>query len=139
VLPALAVLAGMALGRVGYPRYLEWRQRRRRPMGEDGVIAGAAPITLHRAGAPAVLVLHGGGDTPQVVAQLGRALHDRGFSVRAPLLAGHGRHLSALQAASAANWHDQVVTEFDQLRRDHSAVAVVGLSMAGKYGTAHSQ
>jgi len=128
----LAALAALAAGvRAGYPYFVERRAARLRALGDDGVVLGAAPITLHRTGAPAALLLHGGGDTPQALAGLARALHDHGYSVRAPLMRGHGRALSALTAASAAAWYDDALAELSGLRRDHPWVAVVGLSMGG--------
>jgi len=131
VLPALALLAAVVVGRAAYPRLLERRQERRRAVGPDGLVKGAAPIDLPRANAPGVLLLHGGGDTPQALEQLAQHLHKRGFAVRVPLLSGHGRHLSALAASSARQWHDDVRREFEAMRAKHDRVAIVGLSMGG--------
>lgn len=131
MLPALALLAAVVVGRAAYPRLLERRQQRRRVLGPDGLVLGAAPIDLPRAGAPGVLLLHGGGDTPQALEQLARHLHGRGFAVRAPLLSGHGRDLSALAAATARQWHHDVRREFESMRGQHNQVAIVGLSMGG--------
>jgi carboxylesterase len=119
------------MARAAYPRLLERRQARRRPVGSDGVIVGAAPIELHRPNSPGVLLIHGGGDTPQALAQLAGHLHSRGFSVRVPLLAGHGRSLAALRGVSARQLHDDVRKEFAAWRARHDRVAVVGLSMGG--------
>lgn len=131
MLPALALLATLAAGRAAYPRLMELRQRSRRRIGADGVIAGAAEVTRPRANAPAVLLLHGGGDTPQVLGALADYLYESGFSVRAPLLEVHGRDLRALRNATAAEWHAQVAGELSALRRDHTWIGVVGLSMGG--------
>lgn len=131
---ALAVIAAAVGARAVYPALLQIRAARRRRLGPDGVVRGAAPITLHRAGAPAVLLLHGGGDTPQVMAELARFLHDTGYSVRAPLLASHGRSLDALLEVSASSLFDEVKSEYDALRREHPSVSVVGLSMGGALG-----
>lgn len=133
---ALAALAALAAGvRAGYPYLVERRAGRLRALGDDGVVLGAAPITLHRTGAPAALLLHGGGDTPQAMAGLARALHERGYSVRVPLMRGHGRALSALAAASADAWYDDALAELSGLRREHPWVALVGLSMGGAIAT----
>jgi carboxylesterase len=129
--PALALFAVAAIARAIYPRFLERRQSRRRPLGPDGVIIGAARRDLHRPRAHGVLLIHGGGDTPQTLDGLARHLHSAGFSVRVPLLAGHGRALSALTQSSARQWHDEVRSELESLRESHEKVAVVGLSMGG--------
>lgn len=129
---ALAALAVIAAGvRAAYPRIVEARAARRRVLADGGIVAGAAPITLHRPGAPAVLLLHGGGDTPQALAALGRFLHERGYSVRAPLMRAHGRAVSALASASAEAWFADAMNELAELRRVHPWVSVVGLSMGG--------
>jgi carboxylesterase len=110
---------------------LERRQVQRRALGSDGIVIGAAPIDLSRPGAPAVLLLHGAGDTPHAMAGLAEFLFAHGFSVRAPLLRGHGRHLSALAEVSADSLHEDVGREFAALRKNHDRVAIVGLSMGG--------
>lgn len=131
MLPVVAVLGALALARAVYPYALERRQRRRRPLGPDGVILGASEYTLERPGSPAVLVLHGGGDTPQIVAGLAAHLHAHGYAVRVPLLHSHGRDVSALSSASANAWHDQVREEIGVLSREHPSVSIVGLSAGG--------
>jgi carboxylesterase len=131
VLPALAILAAAAVGRAIYPRLLERRQSERRTIGPDGFIAGAAPINLPAPGAPAALLIHGAGDTPQALEGRARHLHRSGFAVRVPLLTGHGRELSALTYISADDWYTDIVRELRLLRSSHRQVVVVGLSMGG--------
>ena len=121
----------MALGRAVYPYAIERRQRRRRPLGPDGVIVGAGEMTLRHGGADAVLLLHGGGDTPQVVAALAQFLHRSGYAVRVPLLDSHGRSVRELGRVSASAWHAQVDRELAALRRDHERVTLAGLSVGG--------
>jgi carboxylesterase len=131
VLPALAVLATLAVGRAAYPRLVELRQRSRRKVDADGFVVGAAALTRWRENEPGVLLLHGGGDTPQVLEALADYLHTNGFSVRVPLLEAHGRDLRALEKATAAAWQAQVARELEAMRRDHPTLGVVGLSMGG--------
>ena len=129
---AVVVLAALAVAtRVGYPRWMERRDANRFKRELDGIISGAAPIALHRPKAPGVLLLHGGGDTPQVMSELAQYLYDRGFSVRVPLLAGHGRAISAFGNVSSRAWEQQVSSEYADMLREHAAVGVVGLSMGG--------
>jgi carboxylesterase len=130
MLPALALIAA-AVSRAVYPLVVERRRRQARPLGPAGIIAGAEAIDLPLERATAVLLIHGAGDTPQALSGLARYLHSRGFAVRVPLLAGHGRDLSALRNASAKEWARQIRREFDQLCETNQHVAVVGLSMGG--------
>lgn len=131
MLAALTGLAGLVIARLVYPRWLERRALRARPLGADGVVVGAAPVHLPAPGGQAVLLLHGGGDTPQVVAALARHLHDRGFAVRAPLLSGHGRALAALRHVTAAQLGEDVRREYETMRAEHAWVGIVGLSVGG--------
>jgi carboxylesterase len=131
LLATLAVIAILIGVRGTYPRYVERWAGRRRPVGADGIVVGAGPIQHLRPDAPAVLLLHGGGDTPQALAGLATYLFDRGYSVRAPLLPGHGRTIAALAAVRPDEWHASVRSEYDALRALHPSVALVGLSMGG--------
>jgi carboxylesterase len=127
----VAAVAALAAVRAWYPVRLERRHARMLPVNADDVIVGAEPIDLPHAGPRAALVLHGGGDTPQSVRLLAEFLHRRGYAVRAPLLAGHGRNLKSFRRFEATRWQAQVRTEFDVLRERHAAVAVVGQSVGG--------
>lgn len=130
MLPALALIAAV-VSRAVYPLVVERKRRQARPLGPGGIIAGAEPIDLPAERATGVLLIHGGGDTPQALYGLARFLHSRGFAVRAPLLPSHGRDLAALKGASADEWATEVRREFDDLRRTNEHVAIVGLSMGG--------
>jgi carboxylesterase len=79
----------------------------------------------------AVLVVHGFGDTPQSVAELARRLHADGWTVRVPLLPGHGRTLAAFAASGAGAWLGAARREYARLRARHGTVALVGQSMGG--------
>jgi len=126
----LIAVGALALARALYPLAIERRALRRRPVGPDGIIPGAAAITKPGARA-AVLLLHGGGDTPQVLADLADHLHDAGFAVSVPLLGAHGRSLPEFARAASAQWHAEVEREFDRLHARHGSVFVVGISMGG--------
>ncbi len=103
----------------------------------DGIVQGAAGFTLpapHHDAIPrrAVLLLHGFNDTAQSMAYLGATLHARGWTVRAPLLPGHGRSLAMMATESrATRWRAAVLAEYDALRREYDSVMVVGQSMGG--------
>jgi carboxylesterase len=108
----------------------------RLPLGPDGVIVGAGPI--HREGSragSAALLLHGFGDTPQALGYLADALHERGWTVHAPLLPGHGRTLREFAASRAEQWERAAIDAYDALRARHERVVVVGLSMGGALAT----
>lgn len=134
LLPVLAVgvtLAGAVAGwrwRAAASVARDWRARH--GLDGDAPIAGAAPIALD-AGPRAVLLLHGFGDTPQSLAPQAHALHAHGWSVRVPLLPGHGRSLEAFCASTAELWTAHARAALAELRTTHAVVALVGQSMGG--------
>jgi len=103
----------------------------------QGIVQGAAGFTLYASADDAVsrravLLLHGFNDTAQSMAYLATQLHARGYTVRVPLLPGHGRDLKTMASESrAARWREAVLTDYDALCRDFDSVMVVGQSMGG--------
>jgi carboxylesterase len=126
----LIVVVGLAF-RAWHLRSIERLSADRRALGPDGIVVGAEGFSLSRAGAPAVLLLHGAGDTPQTLRYLGEALFARGFHVEAPLLPGHGRSLDAFKRTSASDWMNAVRSSYAALQKKHAWVAIAGLSMGG--------
>jgi carboxylesterase len=131
----LRIAAGIAIA-VGVSRYLirrsfETRHDGRFERSPDGIIRGAEPIALDASPTHAVLLLHGFNDTPQSVGYLAVALHAARWTVRAPLLPGHGRDLRAMSGGRASSWLDGARREYDALRATHDTVVLVGQSMGG--------
>jgi carboxylesterase len=132
IIPALfgsAALLGI-LGRVHRAR-VQRDLDNRYVRDETGIIRGAHPIALEGTNGAAVLLIHGGGDTPQTMRHLAEVFNESGYTVRAPLLPGHGRNLAAFDASTADSWYAAVQDEFSRLQRSHDWVGVVGLSMGG--------
>ena len=134
-------MIGFAIVAVGFAWFAWWRASflrslneavgRRRPLGRDGIVVGGEGFVLERTGGPAVLLLHGAGDTPQTLRYLGEALHANGFHVAAPLLPGHGRRLSAFMQVTADQLTSAARSSYDNLTADHAWVGIIGLSMGG--------
>ncbi|WP_373065366.1 alpha/beta hydrolase [Gemmatimonas sp.] len=103
----------------------------------QGIVHGAAGFTWSArqhdgVSRCAVLLLHGFNDTAQSMTYLGTQLQARGYTVRAPLLPGHGTRLATMANESrAARWHEAVLAEYDALEREYDSVMVVGQSMGG--------
>lgn len=101
----------------------------------DGTKGSAESIDLQEESSRGVLLLHGFGDTPQTFEMLARYLHAARFSVRAPLLPGHGRSVEAFTESHRAEWLLQARVELAAMRKNHRSVAVGGLSMGGALAT----
>lgn len=124
---------------IGLAAALWWRARHlravaalstaHRNLGPDGVVVGGEGFVLRRDGAPAILLLHGAGDTPQTLRYVAGALYARGFHVVAPLLPGHGRSIRDFQQVTADALTLAARASYDELVASHDWVAVVGLSM----------
>ena len=122
-----------------------WRGRRsareladgvaaRLTIGTDGIVNGAGPIAHDAATGRAVLLLHGFGDTPQTLHYIADALFAAGYTVRAPLLPGHGRTLAEFSATRAKQWIGAVRDAYAELSAMYGPSPVVGLSMGGALG-----
>jgi carboxylesterase len=84
----------------------------------------------------AVLLIHGMTGAPGEMKFLAKRLHRRGFSVAAPLLAGHGTDEAHLLASRWQDWLDSTRQAFDALKADHDEVYVAGICVGGALGLA---
>lgn len=81
--------------------------------------------------ATAILLLHGFTASPSEVKALGQSLQQKGYTVSAPLLPGHGSHPKHLNATTLGEWQQAVTTELDFLLASYERVIMVGLSLGG--------
>jgi carboxylesterase len=108
------------------------RERSARTVRPDGILEGAEPLSLDADGTRGALVLHGFNDTPQSVRALANALHQRGWSVRVPLLPRHGQSFEELaERGSAAEWVAHARDEWRALRAGCTHAVLIGQSMGG--------
>ncbi len=131
----LAVAGAVYAQRWWRARRRERRFRARFTFRDDGIIAGAEPRTYGSHSGRAVLLLHGYNDSPASLDGVARALHAAGWTVRLPLLPGHGRALRAFDAWTADEVLVQARDEYAQLRATHATVVVGGISMGGAAAT----
>lgn len=80
-------------------------------------------------GEHAVLLIHGLSGTPFEVKYLAKKLHQAGFTVRVPLLPGHGESVSQLSTKKWQGWFDAASAHFDDLSARYKTVSVAGLCM----------
>lgn len=129
ILKGAALVAAVAAVRALTRRRFEDAHASRFTLSERGIVIGAEPIALDASRTHAVLLLHGFNDTPQSLRPLADALHREGWTVRVPLLPGHGRSIESLVTARAADWLAHARAEYAALRATHDTVAICGQSM----------
>jgi len=78
-----------------------------------------------------VVLVHGFTGTPYEVRYLGEQLANAGYTVRAPLLPGHGTTTSDLDRTRWEDWAEHVERAVDSMRVRCGRVAVVGQSLGG--------
>ena len=94
------------------------------------VMAGAEPFDLS-GGPVGVLLCHGFTSTPQSMRDWGEHLAAAGFTVRCPLLPGHGTRWQDANASTEDDWYGELSAALDDLRSRCTSVVVAGLSMGG--------
>ena len=78
-----------------------------------------------------VLLVHGFTGAPPSMRPWGEFLHSKGYSVRVPLLPGHGTHPENLNKVKWQEWPAKVEFELSELRKSCDVIFLVGLSMGG--------
>jgi carboxylesterase len=92
------------------------------------VLSGAEPFAAD-GGRTGVLVLHGFTGSPQSMRPWAQYLAGAGYTVRLPLLPGHGTSVTDMARTGWTDWYGAASAGFDELRHACDEVFVVGLSM----------
>jgi len=85
----------------------------------------------HHGGPTGALLAHGFSGTPGELRPLAERLAKQGYSVEAPLLAGHGGSQDELAAVTWRDWVSSARQALDTLRARCATVVLVGFSMGG--------
>lgn len=99
-------------------------------MDTPELLEGAEPFYYH-GNETGCLVVHGFTASPQEVHWLGQYLHQQGYTVHGPRLAGHGTSLQDMAGATWREWYADVLAGYALLCARCSRVFVLGLSMGG--------
>jgi len=94
------------------------------------ILPGAEPFN-HDGSDVAVLLCHGFTSTAKSMRPWGEYLAERGFTVRVPLLPGHGTTWQEMNQTRWEDWYACVDKEFRELHQTCERVVVGGLSMGG--------
>ena len=91
---------------------------------------GAEPIFL-KGSDKACLLIHGLTGSPSEMAYLAEKLNEAGYTVKAPLLPGHGTDIKDLNNTTWHKWVGAVSEELVKMSTRHEKVCVAGQSMGG--------
>ena len=78
-----------------------------------------------------VLLVHGFTGAPPSMRPWGEFFHSKGYTVRVPLLPGHGTTPEDLNEVKWQEWPDKVSKELRELEKSCDAIFLIGLSMGG--------
>ena len=78
-----------------------------------------------------VLLVHGFTGAPASMRPWGEFLHSKGYTVRVPLLPGHGTKPVDLNHVKWQQWPAKVVSELEELAKSCDTIFLAGLSMGG--------
>lgn len=79
----------------------------------------------------AVILVHGFTGTPDLMRPLANHLYSKGFTVYAPLLAGHGSTKEKLAKTTWKDWYKTVQDTYLDFQQKYSQIHIVGLSLGG--------
>lgn len=94
------------------------------------IMKGAEPIFL-KGGEKACLLIHGLTGSPSEMAYLAERLNSAGYTVKAPLLPGHGTDIKDLNNTTWHKWVGAVSEELVRMSERHERIYVAGQSMGG--------
>ena len=78
-----------------------------------------------------VLLVHGFTGSPPSMRPWGEFLHSKGYTVRVPLLPGHGTKPEDLNKTKWEEWPAKITYELSELQKTCDTIFLVGLSMGG--------
>lgn len=89
------------------------------------------PLHLDGSSDYGVLLIHGFSATPKSVEPWAMGLHQAGYSVQVPLLAGHGSDWRELKRSDWGDWLASAYLALEDLKKRCNKVYVAGFSMGG--------
>jgi carboxylesterase len=91
----------------------------------------AGPFRHEGSNGEAAVLVHGFTGVPAHFRPMGRVLADAGYTVIAPLLAGHGTTIEDMAETGREDWIETVRRAYASVAGEHDRVHLVGLSMGG--------
>jgi carboxylesterase len=95
---------------------------------------GAEPIFIDKNSKVGILMIHGFTSTPHQFKELSIYLADKGFTVYAPLIAGHGTKPEDMIKTTPKDWCQSVKDAYLKLKEKTEKIIVIGNSFGGNLG-----
>jgi carboxylesterase len=86
------------------------------------------PIFIDKNSKNGILMLHGFSSTPKEFEELCKYMADKGFTVSAPVLAGHGTHPKDLIKTSPNDWLQTAKNAYEELKQKTENIFLIGNS-----------
>lgn len=86
---------------------------------------------FYKGGKTGILLIHGFSGTPSEMRPMGEYFKEKGYTVSAPLLAGHGTTPEDMEKTYWPDWWKSVLDAYEQLMTEVEECFVAGLSMGG--------
>jgi carboxylesterase len=96
-----------------------------------GLLSDYAALGDKKNGHIGIVLVHGFTGSPAAMRPWAEFLNARGYSVRVPLLPGHGTEPADLNEITWPEWPAKVLSEITELQKHCSQIFVAGLSMGG--------
>lgn len=92
------------------------------------------PIFIDNKSKIGILMLHGFTSTPDQFKELAEFLKNKGFSISAPIIAGHGLKPSNLAKTTAEDWKNSAKEAYLQLKKISPEIFIIGNSFGSNLG-----
>jgi len=94
----------------------------------------AEPIFIDKKSQTGILLLHGFSSNPRQFAELADYLSARGFTVFAPVIAGHGTSPEDFKKSGPGDWKDSVKKAYLRLKNSAEKIIIIGNSFGSNLG-----
>ena len=98
---------------------------------DRSLIESAKPFHLEGSTEYGVLLVHGYCSNPAEMRELGEVLNNKGYTVEAVLLKGHGTTVRDLTTTDFIDWYESVLQGYDELSKTCTNISILGHSMGG--------
>jgi carboxylesterase len=98
---------------------------------KNSLMVGAEPIFIKKDPQVGILMLHGFSGTCHQFRELGTYLASKGFTVYAPLIAGHGTKPQDLAGTTSQDWKNSVKEAYLDLSQKVKKIIIIGNSFGG--------